>query len=74
MKLTFALNTCPKSEEMKRSNTTEPLLSQVNRGAGAFFSITKANHVVHIVLFRFRSMIAADIIILVTVMKGISVV
>ena len=25
VKLTFALNTCTKSEEMKRSNTTEPL-------------------------------------------------
>ena len=50
------------------------LLSQVNRGAEAFFCITKANHVVHRVLFRFRSMIAADIIMLVRVMKGISVV
>ena len=39
MKLTFALNTCTKSEEMKRSNTTEALFSHVNRGAEAFFCI-----------------------------------
>ena len=39
MKLTFALNTCTKSEEMKRSNRTEALFSQVNRRAEAFFCI-----------------------------------
>ena len=39
MKLTFALNTCTKSEEMKRLHTTEALSSQVNRGAEAFFCI-----------------------------------
>ena len=39
MKLTFALNSCTKSEEMKRSDTTEALFSQVNRGAEAFFCI-----------------------------------
>ena len=65
MKRTFALNTCTKSEEMKRSNTTEPFFRQVNRGAEAFYCITKANTVVHRVLFRFRSMISADMIMLV---------
>ena len=58
----------------KRSNTTEALFSQVSRGAEGFFCITKANHVVHTVLFRFRSTIAADLIMLVRVMKEISVV
>ena len=60
--LRFALNTCTvltKSEQMKRSNATEALFSQVNQAAEAFFCITQANHVVHRVLFRFRSMIAS---------------
>ena len=39
MKLKFALNTCTKSEEIRRSNTTEALFSQINRGAEAFFCI-----------------------------------
>ena len=39
MKLKFALNTCTKLEEIKRSNTTEAWFSQVNRGAEAFFCI-----------------------------------
>ena len=35
-----------KSEKIKRSNTTEALFSQVNRGAEHSFVFTKANHVV----------------------------
>ena len=78
MKLTFALNTCTKSEEMKRSKTTEALFSQVNRGAEAFFCIyesksRRAQSSVQISVSDSRRS-NYDVIMLVRVMKAISVV
>ena len=47
MKLTFALNNCTvltKSEQMKRSNTTEALFSKVNQAAKAFFCFSASKY------------------------------